>query len=399
MSDILKIIIRNLSYQRLRTSLTLLGVVIGIAAIVSMVSIGDATQRSINEQFEKLGTDKILITPGSPTSIGFSGATLGTERLTTSDVDVVKRVNGVESTFGILGRTAKIEFGRETQYATVLAIPTESRVRYEELKGFEIKDGRDLRSSDKYSTVVGYLVRTKVFKKEIKVRDRLKINDKSFRVVGILKKIGNPMDDMVIAIPMSAAKEIFNNTNEVSMIFVDVRNDYNIENVADKIKDRLKKSRGTEDFKVQTFGDIMHMANKILGILKYLFIGIASISLLVGGIGIMNIMLMTVMERTKEIGVMKATGATNKLVLFLFLGEAAIVGLIGGLIGFTLGIGGSYIIGGIAGNMVGIPVRIIFSSELFLGSVIFSVIVGTLSGMYPAYRASRLDPVDALRYE
>ncbi|MCD6477393.1 MAG: ABC transporter permease [Candidatus Aenigmarchaeota archaeon] len=399
MSELLKIIIRNLSYQRLRTGLTLLGIIIGVAAIVSMISIGDATQRSINEQFEKMGTNKIIITPGSPTSIGFSGATLSTEKLTKNDVDTARRIRGVNTAFGILGRTAEVKLGNEVRYATILAIPTENRKYYEELKGFEIEYGRDLRSSDKYSTVLGYLIRTKAFSKEIKVRDHLKINGKSFRVVGLLKKVGNPMDDMVIVIPMGAVKEIFNNTDEVSIIFVDVRKDYDVNEVADNIRDVLKKKRGIEDFKVQTFGDIMQMANKILGILKYLFIGIASISLLVGGIGIMNIMLMTVMERTKEIGVMKATGATNKIILSIFLGEAATVGLIGGLIGFLLGYGGSYFIGRYMGSMVGIPVKVLFSPELFIGSLIFSVIVGTLSGIYPAMRAAKLDPVEALRYE
>ena len=207
------------------------------------------------------------------------------------------------------------------------------------------------------------------------------------------------MDDMSVIVPIDAAKEIFSNTNEVSMIFVDAKDDANVDEVADNIKDELKDYRGVEDFKVQSFGDILETATKILSLINYLFIGIAAISLVVGGIGIMNIMLMTVMERTKEIGVMKATGATNKTVLILFLGEAAVVGLVGGLIGFLLGFGGSVITANIIGNMVGITMKIIFSPAIFLGSIGFSVIVGVVSGVYPAMRASKLDPVEALRYE
>lgn len=227
----------------------------------------------------------------------------------------------------------------------------------------------------------------------------MKINGKNFKVVGTLEKIGNPVDDMSILVPIESAKSIFNNTDEISMIFVDVRDGENMDEMSEKIKEELKDERGVEDFKVQSFGDMMEMANQILGILRYLFVGIAAISLLVGGIGIMNIMLMTVMERTKEIGIMKATGATNKIILMLFLGESALVGLIGGLIGFGLGFGGSYLIGQYTSSMVGIPVNVILDPLLFIGAILFSVLVGAASGVYPAYRASKLDPVDALRYE
>ena len=400
MLGIWKIIIRNLSYQKLRTALTLLGIVIGIGAIVSMISIGDALESAINEQFEKIGTDKIIITPGSPNSIGFSGSAFSTETLTEKDVKTVKAVNGVETVFGIFSRTAEIQLGKQKTYVMIMGIPVdETKKLYSEMQGFEIKEGRDLKSNDRYAAIIGDLARTKLFDKDIKVRDKLKINGRNFRVVGLLKKIGNPIDDMSIIIPKSAAQDMFNNTDELSMIFVDVRDDADVDKVSEKIKDELKNKRGSEDFKVQTFGDIMEIATKILGILQYMFIGIAAISLLVGGIGIMNIMLMTVIERTKEIGVMKATGATNRVIMLLFLGEAALVGILGGIIGFILGLTGSYIISQYASAMVGIDVRVGFSIELFIGSIIFSMVVGMLSGAYPARRASLLDPVDALRYE
>ncbi|MCD6398658.1 MAG: ABC transporter permease [Candidatus Aenigmarchaeota archaeon] len=400
MSELLKIIIRNLSYQKLRTGLTLLGIVIGIAAIVSMISLGSGLQDSIEEQFQQMGTDKLIITPGAPTAVGFSGSAFGTESLTEDDINVIKRIKDVETAFGILGKTASITLGKEETYAMIYGMPVdETKELYEKMQGYEIEDGRDFEGNDRYSVIIGSMAKTKLFNREIKVRDRLKINGKIFKVIGILKKIGNPMDDMSIMIPMDAAKEIFDDTNEVSMIFVDTKDDVNVDDVSEKIKNELEDYRGVEDFKVQSFGDMLETATKILSLINYLFIGIAAISLVVGGIGIMNVMLMTVMERTKEIGVMKATGASNTMVLMLFLGEAAVVGLVGGLIGFLLGFGGSVVVASIIGNMVGMSMNITFSPLIFLGSMCFSIFVGVFSGVYPARRASRLDPVEALRYE
>ncbi|MCK4634796.1 MAG: ABC transporter permease [Candidatus Aenigmarchaeota archaeon] len=400
MLGIWKIIIRNLSYQKLRTALTLLGIVIGVGAIVSMITLGDALENSINEQFEQMGTDKIMIMPGAPNSMGFSGAAFGTEKLTESDLKVVKRVNGVETAFGILSRTAKFEFGKEEAYTMLYGMDVDiSGDLFSDVQGYEIEYGRDLRGKDKYAAVFGYLAKSELFDREVKVRDRMEINGKTFKVVGLLKKIGNPMDDMSIMIPIEAAKSIFNDTDEFSMIFVDARDDIDVDKVSEKIKDELEDARGAEDFKVQTFGDMLEMATDILNILQIVFIGIAAISLLVGGIGIMNIMLMTVLERTKEIGIMKATGATNKIVSLLFLGEAAIVGFLGGLIGFGIGFSGSYIVAQLAGNTVGIPMNVYFSPELLVGSLVFSIVIGMVSGAYPARKAAKMDPVDALRYE
>ncbi len=400
MLGIWKIIYRNLSYQKLRTALTLLGIVIGIGAITSMITIGDSLENTITEQFEQIGTDKIIITPGPPTSIGLSGSALGTDSLTESDLKVVERVNGVETAFGIISKTAELEFGRESAYNIIYGMDVDiAGDLFSDMQGYEIEEGRDLKSNDRYAAIFGYMAKTDLFEDEVRVRDKVKINGKNFRVVGLLKKIGNPMDDMSIMIPLDAAKDVFNNTDEFSMIFVDVRDDLDIDKISDKLKDELEDHRNAEDFKIQTFGDLLDMVNRIIGILQYVFIGIAAISLLVGGIGIMNIMLMTVMERTKEIGVMKATGATNKTILLLFLGEAAVVGLLGGMIGFALGFTGSYVVAQFAASMVGIPVKVFFSPELFGGSLVFSMAVGMLSGAYPARRASLLDPVDALRYE
>lgn len=400
MLGVWKIIVKNLSYQKLRTALTLLGIIIGIGSITAMITLGDSLENSIKEQFEQMGTDKIIIMPGSPNSIGFSGSALSTDSLSDSDLKVVERVNGVENAFGIMSKTAKISFGKEEAYSTVMGYDLEKAGDlFSDMQGYDIADGRDLKVNDRYSVLIGHMTKTELFDREIKVRDKLEINGRNFRVVGILKRIGNPVDDMSIIVPLEAARSLFNDTEEYSMLFIDARDDVDVDRVSEKIKSELEDARGAEDFKVQTFGDILDMANNILNMLQLIFIGIAAISLVVGGIGIMNIMLMTVMERTKEIGVMKATGATNKTVLLMFLGEAAVVGVVGGLIGFLMGLGGSYVISQYAGAMVGIPIKVFFSVQLFAGSIMFSMIVGILSGVYPARRASKLDPVDALRYE
>ena len=259
-----------------------------------------------------------------------------------------------------------------------------------------------MRKGDKYRAVIGYEVaKGNLFSKEVNIRDKLIIKGKEFRVVGILKKIGSKIDDTTVVIPIDIARELFGLGSEYSMISAKVKEGENPSEVAEEIKKELRRERGLkegeEDFTVQTMEDIRRRFSSVLGIVSVVLIGIAAISLLVGGIGIMNTMYTAVLERTRDIGIMKAIGAKDRDILIIFLFESGFIGLVGGIIGCFLGIFLALAITQFASNMGFGFLEAKISVELILFAIVFSFAIGAISGILPAIRASKLQPVEALR--
>ena len=398
--DYFKLAFKNLRTRKKRTWLTMLGIFIGIAAVVSLISLGQGLQTTINEQFEMMGTDKIIVVPGG----GFFGLGAGAE-LTKDDMEVVKDVRDVEAVTEMLYKIAKVEFKDEVKYTIVSGIPLdENRKIIEDMQGFGVEVGRDLKEGEKYKALISYLInRGEFFEEAVTTKDKILIEDKEFRVVGSIQRIGNPQDDSQLLIPLETARELFDEPDKVDMILVQVQKGTDPDEVAEDIKKELRKFReveeGEEDFSVQTYQDIIDTFNNILNIVQIVVIGIAAISLLVGGIGIMNTMYTAVLERTNEIGIMKAVGGKNSDVLLIFLLESGTLGLAGGVIGIGLGIGFSKLVEFIAVQSGTTLLKAYFPWYLIVGALAFSFIVGTISGILPARRAAKLKPVDALRYE
>ena len=398
--DYFKLAFKNLRTRKKRTWLTMLGIFIGIAAVVSLISLGQGLQAAINEQFEMMGTDKIIVVPGG----GFFGLGAGAE-LTKDDMEVVKDVRDVEAVTEMLYKIAKVEFKDEVKYTIVSGIPLdENRKIIEDMQGFGVEVGRDLKEGEKYKALISYLInRGEFFEEAVTTKDKILIEDKEFRVVGSIQRIGNPQDDSQLLIPLETARELFDEPDKVDMILVQVQKGTDPDEVAEDIKKELRKFReveeGEEDFSVQTYQDIIDTFNNILNIVQIVVIGIAAISLLVGGIGIMNTMYTAVLERTNEIGIMKAVGGKNSDVLLIFLLESGTLGLAGGVIGIGLGIGFSKLVEFIAVQSGTTLLKAYFPWYLIVGALAFSFIVGTISGILPARRAAKLKPVDALRYE
>jgi len=402
-SDYFAVAFNNLRHRRLRSWLTMLGIFIGVAAVVSLISLGQGLQGAISEQFEQLGKDKIIIqtkTMGPPGS-----ATSESLILTSKDLEVIENVRGVEWVIGILIKTGQAKFKDEAGIGFGIGIDLDELKLLSEIQAFDIIKGRDFKKGDKFKAVLGYNhAYGDVWKRGIKVGETIQVEDKDFKVIGILEKTGNPFDDGAIYMPKETLKELLNIEDEESQILAKTAKGSDPEDVAETIKRKLRKSRGEkekqETFTVQTSEQLLGTFTNIFGIVQAILVGIAAISLLVGGIGIMNTMYTSVLERTREIGIMKAIGAKNSSILLLFLIESGLLGLAGGSIGIVLGITLSKTVEVAASNLWGISlIKASFSFTLIAGALAFSFVVGCLSGTLPARRAAKLKPVDALRYE
>lgn len=401
--DYIKLAFGTFRAKKKRTFLTMLGIFIGIAAVVSLISLGQGLEKAITEQFEKLGTNKIMIMPAGSTMGMPTGST---SALTNEDLDVVKKTKGIGTAGGMFFKLAKVQFKDETKYTFAIGLPQdESKRIIFDISNFKIAKGRDLKKSDQRKVLAGsrFANPTDFFESALKIGDSIEIQDQKFEVIGFLEPIGNPSDDSQLYLNMDIARELFAVPENIDFIMAEVTEGTKPADAAESIKKALRKHRNVkedeEDFDVQTFEEYIKTFETIFTIVQAVLIGIAAISLLVGGIGIMNTMFTSVLERTREIGVMKAIGARNSDIMRLFLLESGFLGMAGGIVGIIIGAGMSKAVEFVAAQQGLSILKAYFPWYLILGALAFSFLIGTIAGVTPAIRASRLKPVDALRYE
>jgi putative ABC transport system permease protein len=385
---------KNMKHRQLRSWLTILGVVIGIAAIVSLITIGQGLENAIVEQFESMGSGKIRIVPE-----GLTGPPVGESGLTENDVDVIDSTVGVDYASGAILSSATIKYDNQEIISFVKGLDSSMAEEGKIDINAKIGEGSWFSSGETGSAVIGYGLANDVFDKKIMVKNSIEIDGNKYKVVGILEKIGAQEIDNVLYIPKDDAVEMFDKGDEVNFIFAAVEEGKNINEVAEKIQNNLEQSRDDDNFNVYTPEQLLSQLGSILSIVQFILAGIAAISLFVGGIGIMNTMYTSVLERTREIGAMKALGASGKQIMIIFLLEAGLIGLAGGLIGAILGTVFAYSVGSVA-TLAGFSyLSISVQWAVILFALAFAFIVGVVSGLYPAYRVLKLNPVDALRYE
>ncbi len=403
MFEYLSYTVKSLRRRKLRSWLTILGIMIGIAAVVSLISLSHGLQNAILGQFEGLGADKIIV-QAAGTSFGPPGST-AVRKLTRHDLELIRRVRGVEIAVGRHVRVVKAEFNNEEVFSFATSLPQERREKLfvEEVNRLEVEQGRLLSSKDRSKILLGEdYTSSEIFGKPVMLGSKIIVQGKLFEVIGFLKKTGSIQGTRVIVIPESSMRDLLHLGDVYDLIALQVEHTEDLEDIAEEIsrvlrRDR-KQKRGEEDFTVQTPLQVAETVGDILGIVNGIIIGIAAISLIVGGIGIMNTMYTSVLERTREIGIMKAIGARNRDVLLIFLIESGLLGVVGGVMGAMAGVGLAQMVEFLSGSFFGRDLlQVDFSFSLFLGSLVFSFVVGVISGFFPAQGASHMVPVEALR--
>ncbi|MEK9185110.1 MAG: FtsX-like permease family protein [Patescibacteria group bacterium] len=388
--------------RKLRSWLTMLGIFISIATIFTLISLSLGLQGAINEQFKILGVDKFFIMPKG--QLGAPG-TGGAVELTTKDVNVVEKVSGVKDVTYANVVNAKVEFNKQTKYLMIIGLPTDRIKLFEESTDLKMEDGKFIEKSETGKVALGYDYKYgNVFGKPIVVGESILINGQKFKVSGILGQIGNPQDDKNIYLSIDDVKSVFNTGDRIDEIIIQINPGENIKEIASKVEIKLRKFRGltekTQDFTVLTPEELLKSFGNILTIITAFLGGIAAISLIVGGVGIANTMYTSVIERTKEIGIMKAIGAKNKDILWIFLIESSLLGLSGAIIGVILGYGLSVGIVYAVTNIYNTNLlQVAAPWYLIFGCLAFGFLIGAVSGVLPAWQASKTKIIDALRYE
>lgn len=401
MFDFLQLAVRNIRHRKKRSWLTIIGTLVGILAIVALISIGQGLENSVQQEFQELGGDKVFIEPGGESLS--SSFTSSTAKLDRDDMQIIRNTRGVEEAAGIVQSSERVRYNDQSEFVTILGIPTdESLSLIKETQSFEIDSGRFLRASDKNNVMISRSLAENTFDREISMRSRLKTgNNTDLRVVGIVKTTGSQMG--MVLMEIDTARELTDKEEEFDRIAARISPGYEPAEVEENIRQQLRNHRnleeGEEDFSTNTAADIIDSFTSQLNLIRGFLVGLGAISLLVGGIGIMNTMYTSVTERTQEIGVMKAIGATNWQILRIFLIESGIIGLIGGLLGVILGLGVSLAASQVISQQIGINMTPGMSPQLVIGAMLFAFLIGTTSGFFPARKAAKMKPVEALRYD
>jgi putative ABC transport system permease protein len=395
---LIKLATQSIRKNKMRAALTMLGIIIGVAAVIVMVAVGFGARSRIRAQINNLGTNMIVITPGAAQQGGVSQGAQAFPNLSLDDVEKIRKeaqvVNAVTPV--IVSRTQVIGDGGNWR-TMINGVDTD----YQVIRDWQTSSGEFFAPEDVASmrkvAVLGKTVADQLFPGTDPVGQEVQIRNVPFDVVGVLAPKGQTASgsdsDDVVLIPHTTAKAALSGRSFLPQILASTANEGDIPAAQEEIRVLLRESRETEDFTVRNQNDLAQAAEGSTKVMTLLLAAIASISLLVGGIGIMNIMLVSVTERTREIGIRLAIGARGSDVLTQFLVESIVMGVLGGLIGLAIGVIGSKVLGHFTGW------ETVISPPLMLVSVLFSGAVGVFFGYYPARKAAALHPIEALRYE
>ena len=392
----------SLIANKMRSILTMLGIIIGVAAVIALVSIGNGVKQDIQNSISSLGSNLLMVMPGAPRTPGVRPSAGSMKSLKVSDYEAISKLDGVRAASPMTNGSYVVIYQNKNWTTSVSGVS----YNYLDVNNWSMKSGRFLSEKNVQNrervAVVGKTVVKNLFGDEDPVGAEIRVKNIPFRIIGVLNSkgsgaMGNDQDDMVI-IPYTTAMERVEGVDYLRMIYVVGKDENGIDRLQSDIENLLRvrhgiKDTNLDDFNIQNMNSIMETMEETTGTLTLFLGAVAAISLVVGGIGIMNIMLVSVTERTREIGVRKALGATYSVIVTQFLIEAVVISLMGGIIGFILGIGSSKLIGMASGMST------VISVPTIVMSFAFSMAIGLIFGIYPARKAAKLNPIDALHYE
>ena len=392
----------SLIANKMRSILTMLGIIIGVAAVIALVSIGNGVKQDIQNSISSLGSNLLMFMPGAPRTPGVRPTAGSMKSLKVADYEAIAKLDGVKAVSPMTNGAYVVIYQNKNWTTSVSGV----NANYLDVNNWTMKSGRFLSNKNIQNrervAVVGKTVAKNLFGDEDPVGAEIRVKNIPFRVIGVLNSkgsgaMGNDQDDMVI-IPYTTAMERVDGIDYLRMLYVVAKDENGIDRLQSDIENLLRvrhgiKDTNLDDFNIQNMNSIMETMEETTGTLTLFLGAVAAISLVVGGIGIMNIMLVSVTERTREIGIRKALGATYFVIVTQFLIEAVVISLMGGLIGIALGIGASKLISLASGmsTVISVPTIVL--------SFAFSMAIGLVFGIYPARKAAKLNPIDALHYE
>ena len=396
---VLKVGVKSLLASKLRSILAMLGIIIGVGAVIAMLAIGSGAQKQVMDRFNAMGTNLLIVQPGQR---GTHGVVSGLQQnLTLDDAEAIAReVAGVALIAPVVQGSAQIKYANRNARTTVVG----TSATYQRLRDIQLAAGRVFTEGEVERmarvAVIGPQAVKNIFGASDALGETVKVNGINFQVIGVTKPKGEGWmspDDRV-TVPYTVAMQLLFGVTNLRQIEVQAADGADLAAVQADLTRLLRRlhriAAGTDDdFSITNMADIRESASEVTKTFKYLLGGIAAISLLVGGIGIMNIMLVTVTERTREIGIRKAIGARDVHILLQFLAESVIMSGLGGAIGLGVGAGAALLIPRFT------PLKAVLDPASALMSMGVAAAVGIFFGFYPAWRASRLDPIQALRYE
>lgn len=394
--EVLGVALKGLSGNKLRSLLTMLGVIIGVGSVITLVSIGEGVKSSISKQIEGLGSNLVIVTPGTGTA-GTNISTLGgaTSKLSYDDALAVEESYAVQNVAPVIESSGTVGF--KERRTTLITGTSES---YGEVRNIPLASGEFISRADirgyRQVAVLGDYLKRELFSGINPIGKTVRVNNQDYTVIGVMQKKGRTLtieNDNRIYIPITMAEQLLD-TKQVSMMFVQSTSPRSVNSAMKETRRIIRERHGKTDFAISEQKDILNTLEGIMGTLTGMLGGISGVSLLVGGIGIMNIMLVTVTERTREIGIRKAVGAKRRDILFQFIMESVFLSALGGLIGIAAGLAGSRLLQNIVPRL---PTTVTLWSIMV--SFLFALLVGLFFGIYPARKAARLDPIEALRYE